>query len=304
MERGYRMEHRGEDRFKVFRGGSFRREDLDLQRLEDLENWHISEGEPDIRGWDIVRRGADKIGSVETLIASPKTRQVYFIVSQIGGTLGFGGKHVLVPMDRVHLDHDNNRVEIDATREQLENAVEWRRDMDVDYGRAYEYWEGIGMPMEHREMAGVAGGEAPPTHGQETTTGHGTETRIPLREEEVVARREVHTGEVEVEKHVETEQRTVEVPVGHTEVEIERRPVTGDARFRTEGEIAEGEVHVPVMEEEIHVEKRPVVKEEIVIRQHPETRTERRTETIRREVAEVHKEGDVDVETHGDIDVK
>jgi len=176
----------------------------------------------------------------------------------------------------------------------LENAIEWRAGEEIDYAGAYRYWMEEGMPgrAETHEMAGMRGGEVP-----------AGETRVPLREEEMVATRQVHTGEIEVEKHVVSEQRTIEVPVSHTEVEVERRPVTGEARYHTEGEITEGEVRIPVREEEVHIEKRPVVKEEIIVRQHPETEMERRTETIRREVAEVHKEGDIDVETKG-VDVE
>lgn len=284
-----------EDRFRPFREGIYRREDLDLQRMENLENWTIAEGEPDIRGWDIITQEGDQVGKVQDLIASPKTQHVYFVLAQIGGVWGMGGKHVLVPLDYIHINREDHQVKVDATRDRLENAIEWRADEEIDYAGAYRYWEEgrAEARPETRELAGVRGGEVP-----------AREVRVPLREEEVVTTREVHAGEVEVEKHVETEERVVDVPVSHTEVEVERRPVTGEARYRTEGEISEGEVRIPVREEEVHVEKRPVVKEEIIVRQHPETEMERHTETVRREVAEVHKEGDVDVETKGDIHVK
>ncbi|MBI3944530.1 MAG: DUF2382 domain-containing protein [Armatimonadetes bacterium] len=296
-ERGYRYPIRGGEHFDVFRSGTYRREDLSLTRLEDLEGWQIAEGEPDIRGWGIYYRGGDRIGQVESLIASPKTQDVYFLIVQTGGTLGFGGKHVLVPMDYVDLDRDNQCVNLDASRDVLEHAVEWHRDREVDYLNAYRYWqEKVPGYLEERAVAGVAGGEAPPS-GE-------SETRIPLREEEIVTERGRERGEVVVERHVETEERTFETPVTHTEVEVERRPVTGEARYRTEGDISESEVRVPVVEEEVHVVKRPVVKEEIVVRQRPETEVERRRETVRREVAEVRREGDVDIETKGDIDVK
>ncbi len=282
------------DRFRMLREGTYRREELDLQRMEDLEHWTIAEGEPDIRGWDILTQEGDHVGKVHDLIASPKTQHVYFILAQIGGLWGMGGRHVLVPLDRIHLNRENHQVRIDAPRDRLENAIEWRAGEEIDYAGAYRYWMEEGMPgrAETHEMAGMRGGEVP-----------AGETRVPLREEEMVATRQVHTGEIEVEKHVVSEQRTIEVPVSHTEVEVERRPVTGEARYQTEGEISEGEVRIPVREEEVHIEKRPVIKEEIVVRQHPETEMERRTETIRREVAEVHKEGDIDVETKG-VDVE
>ena len=240
------------DRFRMLREGTYRREELDLQRMEDLEHWTIAEGEPDIRGWDILTQEGDHVGKVHDLIASPKTQHVYFILAQIGGLWGMGGRHVLVPLDRIHLNRENHQVRIDAPRDRLENAIEWRAGEEIDYAGAYRYWMEEGMPgrAETHEMAGMRGGEVP-----------AGETRVPLREEEMVATRQVHTGEIEVEKHVVSEQRTIEVPVSHTEVEVERRPVTGEARYHTEGEITEGEVRIPVREEEVHIEKRPVVVE-------------------------------------------
>ena len=148
---------------------------------------------------------------------------------------------------------------------------------------------------ETHEMAGMRGGEV--TAGEPACPPRG----------EMVATRQVHTGEIEVEKHVVSEQRTIEVPVSHTEVEVERRPVTGEARYQTEGEISEGEVRIPVREEEVHIEKRPVVKEEIIVRQHPETEMERRARRsaagaeVPRRATSTSRQG-VDVETESNID--
>ena len=284
-----------EQTFRGFREGSFRAQDLNLARLEDLEGWTIAAGDPDIRGWNIVNSQDENLGKVETLIASPVTHEVYFLVGQVGGMLGLGGKHILIPVDAVNINRADRSVEVNATKEDLQSAVEWRSDQEVDYLSAYRFWQGRAGMMGtrgERELVGARGGEAPAQ----------TETKVPLREEELVARRETHAGSIEVEKHVETEERTIDVPVSHTEVEIERRTVRETAGMPG-GTVAEGETRIPIMEEEVHVEKRPVVKEEIVVRQHPKTEVEHHTETIRREVAEVHTEGDVDVETKGNVDV-
>lgn len=300
--RHYRYTEAGGDYFGVFRAGTFRAEDLQLTPFSDLKDYTFAPGDPDICGWDIRNHDDDRIGKVIDLVASAQTGDVYFLIARSGGLLassGLGGKTVLIPLDAVALDRPNKHVLLDASKEDLENAVEWDKDKPVDYLAAYRYWEGKAprlqveehapaapvekpAPVRERELAGMRGGEAV------------AETRVPLREEELTTGREVHTGEVTIHKHVETEQRTVDVPVSHTEVEVERRAV--DMTGRDVGEPAEQEIRIPISEEEVHVEKRPVVKEELVIRQHPVTETERHTETIRREVAEVGKEGDVDVD--------
>ena len=270
------------DRFRMLREGTYRREELDLQRMEDLEHWTIAEGEPDIRGWDILTQEGDHVGKVHDLIAGPKTQHVYFILAQIGGLWGMGGRHVLVPLDRIHLNRENHQVRIDAPRDRLENAIEWRAGEEIDYAGACRYWMEEGMPgrAETHEMAGMRGGGF-------ASAG---ETRVTLREEEMVATRQVHTGGIEVEKHVVSEQRTIEVPVSHTEVEVERRPVTGEARYHTEGEITGARCASRSARGSAYREA-PRRQGEIIVRQHPETEMERRTETIRREVAEVHKRG-------------
>ena len=121
--------------------------------------------------------------------------------------------------------------------------------------------------------------EAAPTEGQ----------TIPIREEELRTRRERHRGEVEVSKHVVEEERTMRVPVTHEEVVIERRRVEGPADRGPE----EGTVTIPVYEEEIVLEKRPRLVEEIRITKRPVTEEREVRGTIRKEVPEIKRKGEI-----------
>lgn len=59
------------------------------------------------------------------------------------------------------------------------------------------------------------------------------EEKLQLREERLnVDKEKVRTGEVRIDKHVETDHQEFDVPVRREEVTIERRPVDGKQRSR------------------------------------------------------------------------
>ena len=92
------------------------------------------------------------------------------------------------------------------------------------------------------------------------------EVVIPVIEEELVAgRRQVKTGSVRVDKHVEKRIRRVEAPLLQENVEIRRVPVNRvideEPPIRHHGNA----VVVPIVEEELVITKRLVLKEEIYL---------------------------------------
>jgi uncharacterized protein (TIGR02271 family) len=120
------------------------------------------------------------------------------------------------------------------------------------------------------------------------------ERTVQLREEELRARKErVEAGEVGIRKEVVEEEKTLEVPVTREEVFVERHAVE---RRPSDRPIGEGEtIEVPVYEEEVEVEKRPVVYEEVAVGKRAVEETERVSDTVRREVADLDARGDVEV---------
>jgi uncharacterized protein (TIGR02271 family) len=119
-------------------------------------------------------------------------------------------------------------------------------------------------------------------------------TRLVLSEEELsVGKRGMNAGEVEVTKRVETERVEQPVTLRHDEVEVERRPITDgySAAGATIGESEE--VRIPLHAEEAVVEKRIVPKEEVVVRTREVAETEMVEADLRKERADVHREGSV-----------
>ncbi|HIX41933.1 MAG TPA: DUF2382 domain-containing protein [Candidatus Kurthia intestinigallinarum] len=122
------------------------------------------------------------------------------------------------------------------------------------------------------------------------------EARLRLHEEQLeIEKNRVQTGEVQVDKHVVEEEKVIEVPVEREEVYIERRPVDGTASVDTDTAFNngtepyenDGKIHIPVSEEQIEVTKKDVVTEEIVVGKRKVMDTERVSETVRREEADI-----------------
>ncbi len=115
------------------------------------------------------------------------------------------------------------------------------------------------------------------------------EERIQLREERVnVDKENVQTGEVKVDKHVETDRQEFDIPVEREEVVIERNPVDDvPARGGFEDADDVDEVRIPVNEERVNVEKENVVNEEVTIRKEKHEDVEHVSEEVRREELDV-----------------
>ncbi|MBM7694187.1 uncharacterized protein (TIGR02271 family) [Peribacillus deserti] len=123
------------------------------------------------------------------------------------------------------------------------------------------------------------------------------ERTLRLREEQLnVSKREVQTGEVEVNKEVYEERQTMEVPVKREEVYVERRPVHEEgAAF--DSTVDENEtIKVPIVEEQIEVTKKPVVTDEIVIGKRTVEETKQVSETVKKEDATLDTTGSTKVE--------
>ncbi|CAD2070638.1 hypothetical protein GCM10007275_17130 [Jeotgalicoccus coquinae] len=118
------------------------------------------------------------------------------------------------------------------------------------------------------------------------------EEKIQLREERVnVDKENVQTGEVTVDKHVETDRQKFDIPVEREEVVIERNPVDdvpAKGGFNDRDDV--DEVRIPVNEERVNVDKENVVNEEVTIRKETHEDVEHVSEEVRREELDVHED--------------
>lgn len=114
------------------------------------------------------------------------------------------------------------------------------------------------------------------------------EEKIQLREERLnVDKERVQTGEVNVDKHVETEHQEFDVPVEREEVTVERRPVDGDRPASDIDGDDRDSINVSVNEERVNVDKEDVVSEEVVVKKDKIRDTEHVSEDVRREDVDI-----------------
>ncbi|WP_019587186.1 PRC and DUF2382 domain-containing protein [Deinococcus apachensis] len=125
-----------------------------------------------------------------------------------------------------------------------------------------------------------------------------TPGRLQLLEERLSVNKERYlAGQVEIGKHVETRQETVNVPLQREEVVIERhavteaRPVQGDVFTNSANET----VRVELEAERANVQKQAVVTEEVEVSKRTVTEQQTVTDTVGREVLDVNETGDVRV---------
>lgn len=84
--------------------------------LEDLEDFKVAEGDPDVRGWEVVLADGTRIGEVDRLLVDTQAMKVrYLDVDLENGLLEDGGeRHALIPIGSARLDRDDDRVFVDG----------------------------------------------------------------------------------------------------------------------------------------------------------------------------------------------
>ena len=269
--------------------------------LDELNDFQVAEGDPDVRGWEVYSSDGRKIGEVDNLLVDTGAMKVRYLDVDVDDELDTDrDRHVLIPIGYARLDEDDDQIFVDSlastdigaipayTHEPLTRDYETslRRHFDTDYTAApATETAGTGTDFYAHDLY-----DDDRFFGSRRTTEEG-EARMTLSEEELaVGKRQHAAGEVEIEKDVETRHVRESVPVTHEEVIVERRPATG---MSASPRIEEGEIRVPVSEEELVVDKRTVPKEELVVRKQEVTEEETVEADLRSERAEVHREGDV-----------
>ena len=159
-----------------------------------------------------------------------------------------------------------------------------------------------GEPLPAGESGQLDEDDEPFEHYQDTQRTHINAEdgiKVPLMAEEIAAtKREVERGSVDIHKDVVEERQAIDVPVTEEEVEITRRTVNRDIG-RGEAAFEEGKVEIPLRGEEVETDKRTRVREEIEVSRGAVARTERVTDTVRREEVEVEESGNVVADEKG-----
>jgi uncharacterized protein (TIGR02271 family) len=243
--------------------------------MNQLSGYKVADGEPDIRGWDVMASDGRRLGRVDDLLVDTQANKVRYVDVE-GGSQG----HVTIPIGYARLERDRHQVLVDRLSDDQFQALPAydrgpiTRDYEERVGRACNLQASSATPDFYENDAFRA-----------------DEVRLTLSEEQLaIGKREVSGGEVGVHKTVETRHVHEEVPLRHEEVEIERRPITEGMMTTGREVIGEDEIRIPLHAEEAVVEKRVVPKEELVVRKREVVESEVVDTELRSERAEVDRE--------------
>jgi uncharacterized protein (TIGR02271 family) len=272
--------------------------------LDALDDFKVAEGDPDVRGWDVISSDGRKIGEVDNLLVDTSALKVRYLDVDVDKDLiqDDRERHVLIPIGYARLDRDDNHVMIDQI-----NSSDVAGLPEYTHGPVTrEYETDVRSRLDRGTTAGAANEDfySSEAYDQNRFYGRGTDEgenrRLTASEEQLdVQRQRREAGAVEVDKTVETHHVSADVPKMREEVVVERRPISDG--MNAQGRIGEDEeVRIPLHEEELDVQKRTVPREEVVVRKREVQETEHVEADLRRENIDVRKEGDVGLHEEDD----
>jgi uncharacterized protein (TIGR02271 family) len=274
-----------------------------IRPLDQLSDMKVADGDPDVRGWDVVGADGSRIGEVDNLLVDTTAMKVRYLSVELDKDVrgADGDRNILIPVGHARLDEKDDRVLVNSMRaDQVRSVPRYTGRLDRDYENSLNtHFSGGRTTQGNTSEDYYADSRFDDNDFFGSRRSGGTDDRdrhdrITRSEEELDIRRErQQAGEVRVNKHVETEHVRQEVPVRHEEVEIERRPVSGSDAMNTSARMQDDEIRVPVMEEHVDVTKRSVPKEEIVVRKRQVEETETVEADLRRERVDIDESGNV-----------
>jgi uncharacterized protein (TIGR02271 family) len=222
-------------------------------------SWTTETGQ-DLRGADVYGADGDKVGTVSGVYPS-------YIVVEKGL---FFPTDYYIPVSAV-ASYDTDRVYLNVSK-------------DAALGRG---WDTRPVDLETATVGTTtATADTFPETGRLTAArlAEDEEIRIPVMEEELTATvRPQEAGAVRIEKRVVAEDRELEVPVTEERVRVERRVVDRPADTTDIGAFEETIIDVPLRTETVDLQKQARVAEEVVVSKEAVQRTQRVSDTVRRE---------------------
>lgn len=146
--------------------------------LGQLDDFKVAEGDPDVRGWEVMASDGRKIGEVDELLVDTSAMKVrYLDVDVDDGVIGDGmDRHVLIPIGYARLEQERDCVMVDGLASADLNALPaydqgpLTRDFESS---VRESFSGRG-PSSTTTTAGMSGAGMLDTAGMDNTPGMGT----------------------------------------------------------------------------------------------------------------------------------
>lgn len=258
---------------------------MNLVRMSELDRDHqldlSSTGVYNPRDNDAYGANGAKIGTVRDALVLPTTGEIQYLIVDVGGW--FSSKQVLIPVGQARFTEDGAYFD-GLTKDQARDLSEYHE------GQVYA---GEAQLADERVLRAPDTDEA--TYRRQAFV---TPDTLKLLEERLMVNKERFVaGSVEVGKRVETRQEQVSVELEREEVVIERRAVTyaRPVEGAVLGEDSET-LHIDLEAERANVSKQAFVTEEVTVGKREVTDSQTVTETVGKEVLEVTKSGDVQLD--------
>ena len=308
---------------------------MTLYKIKDFNPNYLEEAfnGKDLKGMTVhTLKTEEKIGSVSDILVDESGRFRYLVIDT-----GFWifGKKVLVPVGRCRLQQDDRLYVADiSSKKEVEKLPEYDDSMVVDYDyeeRVIEFYRTprvetsipveASIPVESSaaveeisttEIATPV--NAQPVASPSVTTEKETYSyeqepslfemneqdsqKIRLYEERLIASKERRkSGDVSINKRVETSTAYANVPVEKERVVIERKTIEDEATAPDNAhDFQAGEVaHLEVYEETAKIDKQAFVREEVEINKEIVRDRVEASEELRKERLDVDVEGEPDL---------
>lgn len=101
-----------------------------LVHLDDLDDYKVADGEPDIRGWTVKSADGHDLGKVEDLLVDTGAMTVRYLDVELDKKVrkDTDNRHVLVPIATAQLDDDNDDVLLRVRASEVAGVPAYTRD--------------------------------------------------------------------------------------------------------------------------------------------------------------------------------
>jgi photosynthetic reaction center H subunit len=84
--------------------------------LDQLDDFEVADGDPDVRGWKVLASDGRRIGEVDNLLIDTAAMKVRYLDVDLEDGLGDAGedRHILVPIGYARLDESEDHVFVDS----------------------------------------------------------------------------------------------------------------------------------------------------------------------------------------------
>lgn len=107
-----------------------------LKRSKELQDFRVSEKDPDVRGWDVYGSDGQKFGVVDDVVVDVKDRNLRYIQVKLTSEVSPTDRNILVPVGIANLHDSDNEVHIKSYDKQtIKKYPEYTGE---DVSREYE----------------------------------------------------------------------------------------------------------------------------------------------------------------------